>query len=424
MNIKEIYELYKCSYKVSTDTRKILDNSIFFALKGEKFNGNLFAQKAIENGASYAIIDEAIYPPDDRIIVVDDALKSMQALARYHRKMLKIPIIALTGSNGKTTTKELINTILSKSLETKATKGNLNNHIGVPLTLLSMTPQTEIGIVEMGANHPNEIDFLCTIAFPDYGMITNFGMAHLEGFGSLEGIIKTKLELFHHLRVHQKMVFVNGQDSIQLKNSEGIHRLIYGNKESSKIEFINADPFVEVSFNGLTIKSQLIGDYNYSNISAAIAIGDYFKVDHEDIREAIENYLPIANRSQIIQKGSNKVIMDAYNANPSSMKAALESLTSLKDTHKIIILGDMFELGQKAVEEHQHIAALISILPIEKAYLIGTNFSNTTHTDQKIKKYRTFDEFKKDLLPFSVKDSTILIKASRGMALERILDFL
>ena len=425
MNISEIYQLYKKTYLVSTDTRKVTQNCLFFALKGDNFNGNKFAIDALEKGASYAIIDEKKYQTNKKLILVDDVLKTLQSLAAYHRKQLSIPIISLTGSNGKTTTKELINAVLSKKYQTTATIGNLNNHIGVPLTLLSMTPKTEIGIVEMGANHLKEIEFLCDIVQPDYGYITNFGKAHLEGFGSLEGVIQGKTELYQYLKKNKKTVFVNANDVNQLDKSEGIKRIIFGdNNVDVHIELVSANPFVRVQYDKSMIESKLIGAYNFNNIASAITIGSYFGVNNTSIKEAIENYLPTNNRSQIINKGPNKIILDAYNANPSSMQVALESFSGLTDTNKIAILGDMFELGTEAKTEHQKIINLLESLKIDKIYLLGNNFYTTKIKSNSIQSFKTFEDFKNFFSNEKLPNSTLLIKGSRGMALERVLDLL
>ncbi len=429
MNISELYQYYKQSYLVSTDTRKITKGCLFFALKGDNFNGNKFAENALEKGAAFAIVDEKAYKTHQNIILVKDVLLTLQSLATYHRNELAIPIVGLTGSNGKTTTKELINVVLSKKYKVTATAGNLNNHIGVPLTLLSMTPKTEIGIVEMGANHLKEIDFLCQITQPDYGYITNFGKAHLEGFGSLEGVIQGKTELYRYLKSHNKTVFVNNTDTIQVQKSELIDKITFGKENATiKVNFIEANPFVKVQFNDKAVISQLIGAYNYNNIAAAIAIGCHFNVSKEDIALAIENYIPTNNRSQIIEQGTNKIILDAYNANPSSMQVALENLSGLTDTYKIAILGDMFELGDESESEHQQIADLLSPLKIDKAYLIGENFYkiklNPSEENNSITLFKTFDDFKIHFSNLKIKNATLLIKASRGMALERILDLI
>ncbi|WP_428741997.1 UDP-N-acetylmuramoyl-tripeptide--D-alanyl-D-alanine ligase [Tenacibaculum sp.] len=415
MNIEDLYKLYITHGLVDTDTRNIRKNTMFFALKGETFNGNKFAEEAIANGASYAVVDEAIYKTSEQIILVDDVLQTLQKLANYHRNQLKLPIIALTGSNGKTTTKELINAVLSKKYKTTATVGNLNNHIGVPLTLLSMNKDTEIGIVEMGANHHKEIAFLSEIANPDYGYITNFGSAHLEGFGSLEGVVRAKSELYDFLKNHKKKVFVNPNDAIQVEKTRDIETIMF----AKDIQFVDADPFVKLSYRGKDINSNLIGVYNFANLSVAITIGEYFNVTLEQIKEAIENYISSNNRSQVINTERNKIILDAYNANPTSMKAALESFKELKATNKTVILGDMFELGEYSSDEHQTITNLIQDLNIDTVFLIGKNFHKTV---TKNTKFETFDELKEHLITNPIENSTILIKGSRGMALERVVE--
>ncbi|RXP63316.1 UDP-N-acetylmuramoyl-tripeptide--D-alanyl-D-alanine ligase [Lutibacter sp. HS1-25] len=418
MNIENIYTLFLEHKLIDTDTRKIRHGSLFFALKGDNFNGNEFANEAIGKGASFAIIDEKAYQTSDKTILVENVLSTLQELANYHRKQLNTTIISLTGSNGKTTTKELINAVLSKKYKTTATVGNLNNHIGVPLTLLSMTPETEIGIVEMGANHLKEIEFLCKIAEPNFGYITNFGKAHLEGFGSVEGVVKAKSELYDFLRNTNRKAFINTDDVKQVTQSKGIETIEFN---SDTVSFIEANPFVVVQFKNTTINSQLIGKYNYNNIAVAIAIGNYFNVSTDDIKIAIENYIPSNNRSQILLKGTNKIILDAYNANPSSMQAALENFNQLADKHKVIFLGDMFELGNESALEHQKIAELATSLDFEEVHLIGKAFSTTSVKNAFV--YESFEAFKTSKISF-LNNTTILIKGSRGMALERILDLL
>lgn len=427
MIISELHKLFlECNF-ASTDTRKISKGDMFFALKGDNFNGNTYAQEAIEQGAKYTIIDDAKYHISSETILVNDVLETLQTLATYHRAYLKVPIIALTGSNGKTTTKELINAVLSKKYKTTATIGNLNNHIGVPLTLLSMNQQTEIGIVEMGANHQKEIEFLCNIAKPDYGLITNFGKAHLEGFGGVEGVIKGKSEMYTHLMQNKKIVFVNYNDAIQIEKTKEAKTFTFGTKNQPvnvKISYKDARPFVTCEYEQLEIRSQLIGDYNFNNMAIAITIGNYFKVNKEEIKRAIENYVPANNRSQIIQKGTIKIILDAYNANPTSMKAALDNFEKQKDISKICILGDMFELGKDAEKEHQYIADLSSTMPFNHIVLIGENFYKTKLVSPKVSVFKSFLEFKDSFNFSQLTNTTLLIKGSRGMALERVLEYL
>jgi len=426
MEINQLHALFLECSSVSTDSRKITKNAMFFALKGDNFNGNVYAKQALQDGAKYAIIDNETYVTSAQTILVKDVLKTLQQLASFHRLYLKTPIIALTGSNGKTTTKELINATLSKKFNTTATTGNLNNHIGVPLTLLSMDKHTEIGIVEMGANHQKEIEFLCGIAKPDYGLITNFGKAHLEGFGGVEGVIKGKSEMYDFLITNNKSIFVNANDPIQVEKTKQAHIFTFGNDSNAdvKIEFIEAQPNVKVRFNNLIINSHLIGEYNFTNIAVAIAIANYFKVDDKGIKEAIESYMPSNNRSQVIQTASHKIIMDAYNANPTSMRAALLNFEKLNDKIKVAILGDMFELGHEAEKEHQNIVDLASTQLLDKIILIGANFYKTKIVSPKVQVFESFDDFKNNFNHSQLEFATLLIKGSRGMALERVLDIL
>jgi UDP-N-acetylmuramoyl-tripeptide--D-alanyl-D-alanine ligase len=340
---------------------------------------------------------------------------------------LGLPIVALTGSNGKTTTKELINAVLSKKFKTKATIGNLNNHIGVPLTLLSFTKETEIGIVEMGANHQKEIEFLCEIAQPDFGYITNFGKAHLEGFGGVEGVIKGKSEMYQYLRAKDKTAFVNLEDPIQIEKSNGIKTFTFGVKRDNAdlaINAIQANPFVEIDFKDFSVKSHLIGLYNANNINAAAAIGRYFEVKDHDIKEALENYIPANNRSQLMNKGSNEIILDAYNANPSSMAVAIANFVQLDKENKIMILGDMFELGEESAEEHKIIVDSVLNENNVQTYFIGKAFYQNKISNDRILFFETFDLFKDFLQTIKFENTTILIKGSRGMALERTLEFI
>lgn len=424
MKIKEIHQHFLNSSGISTDTRNIKSNSLFFALKGDHFNGNEFAHSAIDKGAYKVIIDEEKFM-NDHSILVPNVLKTLQELASFHRTYLNIPIIALTGSNGKTTTKELVNVVLSKKFKTVATSGNFNNHIGVPLTLLNMDKSTELGIVEMGANHPGEIELLCTITKPDYGYITNFGKAHIEGFGSLEGVIKSKSELYQYLRATNKTVFVNDNDKNQKKKSEHIKKFTFGNEsQNCAPQLIDSSNELLLLFEGLTIQSHLIGHYNFNNIAAAITMGSYFGVDRMNIKKAIESYVPNNNRSQIIKKETNTIILDAYNANPTSMMAALKNfIQSSSSPNKIVFLGDMFELGVTSEEEHQYISDYIEKYLDGQCYLIGNAFYKTTSNVKNIKKYPSFENLKPVLESTSFSNTHVLIKASRGMALERILNF-
>ena len=392
MKTATLYNLYQQHFLVDTDTRNIRKNTIFFALKGDNFNGNTFAEQALKLGASYAVVDEKEFQTNDRILLVADVLKALQELANFHRKQLQIPIIGLTGSNGKTTTKELIHVVLSKKFNTIATKGNLNNHIGVPLTLLSMTDKTELGIVEMGANHQKEIEFLCTICEPDFGYITNFGKAHLEGFGGLEGVIKGKSELYTFLKTNQKTAFVNADDAIQVKKTKEIKSVSF---TTEAIKFLEVNPFVKLSYRNTTIQSNLIGKYNFTNIAAAITMGTYFKISETAMKEAIESYVPTNNRSQILTTKHNTVILDAYNANPSSMQVALENFDTLKAPSKVVILGDMFELGKESAHEHQAIVDLATAFNFDETYFVGENFNIAKTNKPQFKTYQAFEEFLK-----------------------------
>jgi len=426
LKIEELHQIFLQCRSVCTDTRKIQNNDLFFALKGDNFNGNTYANNALKLGAKYAIIDDPEFDVSEKTILVNNALAALQKLASFHRNYLKVPIIAITGSNGKTTTKELINIILSQNHKTTATIGNLNNHIGVPLTLLSMNKATEIGIVEMGANHQKEIEFLCSIAQPDYGYITNFGKAHLEGFGGVKGVIKGKSELYDYLIKHNKIIFINANDSIQVDKTKKANLVTFGNSvlgTDISINFVEAQPFVSCVFRNLIIQSQLIGEYNFNNISAGITIGNYFKVQPNDIKTAIENYEPTNNRSQIIHKNTNKIILDAYNANPSSMRAALVSFEK-QPGYKIAVLGDMFELGKEAKTEHQNIANLAIDLNINQIIFVGENFYESKLNSEKSIQYDTFEDFKDEFDIAQIEQTTFLIKGSRGMALERVLEFI
>ena len=418
MSIAELYQLYIQNYLVDTDTRSIRQDTLFFALKGANFNGNTFADKALEAGASYAVIDEAEYKTSDRTILVDDVLQTLQELANYHRNQLDIPFIGLTGSNGKTTTKELIHAVLETQFKTSATSGNFNNHIGVPLTILAIQPDTEMAVVEMGANHQKEIAFLSSICEPDFGYITNFGKAHLEGFGGVEGVIKGKSELYDFLRANGKTAFINPEDTIQVVKTTDIDSIPF----YENMSFVTDQPFVQLKVDDVLIQSHLVGEYNYNNIAVAVTIGKHFGISLANIKSAIENYVPKNNRSEILKKGSNTIILDAYNANPSSMEVALKSFAKAEGAQKIVILGDMFELGEDSVKEHQAIADLTIALGFNQSYFIGEHFAQIKTSGQQFSTFEDFAEFMKANTTLS--DASILIKGSRGMKLERTLELL
>ncbi|MBC5839072.1 UDP-N-acetylmuramoyl-tripeptide--D-alanyl-D-alanine ligase [Flavobacterium muglaense] len=427
MDIKYIHSLFlKCS-SVSIDTRKIEADSLFVAIKGERFDANTFANEALSKGASYVIIDDQSYFIDERTIVVNDSLEALQELAKYHRNYLKLPIIALTGSNGKTTTKELIHVVLAKKYNTKATVGNYNNHIGVPLTLLSFNSETEIGIVEMGANHKKEIAFLCELATPDFGYITNFGKAHLEGFGGVQGVIEGKSEMYQYLSKNDKLAFVNHDDPIQVEKTKDLKTYSFGINNltaSVNITGVKANPLVETIYGDVAIKSHLIGLYNANNLNAALTIGRYFEVDTALIKEALEGYVPENNRSQLLTKGSNEIILDAYNANPSSMAVAISNFLQLEKDNKIMILGDMFELGEESVQEHKALVESVALEKDVQCYFVGAAFYQVGIVKDHFSFFNTFEDFSNHLKATLIKNSTLLIKGSRGMALERSLEFL
>ena len=427
MDITNIHNLFLKCNSVSIDTRKIVPTSLFVAIKGDNFDANTFAKEALEKGASYVIIDNKDYYIDQRTILVENSLTTLQELAKFHRNYLKLPIIALTGSNGKTTTKELINAVLSKKYVTKATVGNLNNHIGVPLTLLSFGTQTEIGIVEMGANHKKEIEFLCELAQPDYGYVTNFGKAHLEGFGGVEGVIEAKSEMYKYLLENKKMAFVNLEDLIQVTKTKNLKSYSFGINNATAdvvILSVKANPFVEIHYSDKVISTHLIGLYNSNNINAALAMGTYFGVEDAAIKEALENYIPENNRSQLISKGTNQIILDAYNANPSSMAVAIENFVQLDNANKILILGDMFELGKDSLKEHKAIVDSLLNEDTISCHFIGKYFYFNKTQKNNYHFYENFDAFSDYLKGETIENSSILIKGSRGMALERTLQLL
>ena len=428
MKLETVYSYFLESTGICTDTRKIEKGCLFVALRGDNFNGNKFTQQALDKGAFKVIIDDiSQHKNTGETILCKNSLTLLQKLATYHRQKLNVPMIALTGSNGKTTTKEIINAVLSKKFKTTATLGNLNNHIGVPLTLLSMTKETEIGIVEMGANHKKEIEALCEIAQPNFGYITNFGKAHIEGFGSIEGVIEGKSELYKYISKEKGTLFFNADDPLQNKLL-GNYPSKVGFSQTKKnfytLKQIDANPYVALQAAQTNITSNLIGAYNFTNISAGVLIGDFFDIPLNDIKQAIEEYLPTNNRSQLITKGSTQIILDAYNANPTSMMAALQHFNTIKTASKMVFLGDMFELGETAQEEHQDIVDYLSNTNIDEVHLIGSYFSKTKLQVKNCHQYKTFEALKSAFKNTIPKDTTVLIKASRGMALERILPLL
>ncbi|PZD77155.1 UDP-N-acetylmuramoyl-tripeptide--D-alanyl-D-alanine ligase [Mesonia sp. K7] len=425
MNISQLHQLFLETSGISTDTRKIEQDALFVALKGDHFNGNKFAQEALGKGAKYVLIDEKEFEISDKTILVEDCLRALQTLANFHRKHLHIPIIALTGSNGKTTTKELIAQVLRTKYKVVATKGNLNNHIGVPLTLLSMDETTEIGVVEMGANHLKEIELLASIAEPNYGYITNFGKAHLEGFGGIEGVIKGKSELYQHLITRNQTIFVNTDDALQVRQSvKAENKITFGSQENTdyKIQILTHQSNASIQYKETVISSNLIGDYNAKNMGVSTAVGLHFGIPIEYTKQAIENYIPENNRSQMIEKNTNQIILDAYNANPTSMELALNNFLRENQNIKVVILGDMFEVGETSLEEHQHIVDMIEKSELKAAFVCGESFYKTS--TQKVIKKKNYNDLRDEIEKQLFQNNTILIKGSRGMRLERILEVL
>ena len=419
----ELYNYFKESSSVSTDTRLINKGSIFFALKGENFDGNKFAEEAIKNGASYAVIDDQSLN-NPKFIKVKNVLKSLQDLSKFHRsKLLKTKIIALTGSNGKTTTKELISEVLKKKYKIISTIGNLNNHIGVPLTLLRIKQNTEIAIVEMGANHLNEIKLLTDIINPDFGLITNFGKAHLEGFGSTEGVIKGKSELYDFLIKNDKKAFINNDDYIQ--NQFIGNKISFSKEDKSNYIFkeVKDTNYAGLNYNDFIVDSKLTGNYNYHNIAFATSVGLYFNISIEKIKEAISNYIPSNNRSQIIKKNNKLIILDAYNANPTSMISAINSLI-VKQGKKSVILGDMFELGNQSEKEHHDLIDFCVKNNFENIFLIGNEFFKQKDKFEIPFFYKTKDELNKHIKKFPITSKYILIKGSRVMRMENLINFI
>ncbi len=427
--IPKLYNLFINHPDISTDSRNIKPDSLFFAIKGENFDGNRFAEEAINKGAAYSVVDDSSLAGRDKMILVSDALVALQQLAQHHRNTLKIPVIGITGSNGKTTTKELIRSVLSQKYNTFATSGNLNNHIGVPLSILSVGGNVEIAVIEMGANHRGEIDTLCKICTPGYGLITNIGKAHLEGFGGMKGVIEAKTELFNFIKKTDGKLFVNIDDKLLNDKSETISRITYGKETESDLQGCIAERFpfltVNINFGGnnVCVQSNLIGSYNFTNMMAAACIGNYFGVDSDKIAKGLSSYHPTNNRSQWYQSGSNKIIIDAYNANPTSMELAIENFWDAPYKNKIVILGDMLELGNESREEHQKIIDLINDKKFHSVILVGSYFNNLTHNPE-IRTFNNVAEALSGIGEMNLTGNTILLKGSRGIRLEKLLEVL
>lgn len=425
MNIEELYRAYRLNPSVQTDTRKLKPGDIFFALKGDNFNGNTFAWQAINAGAVLAVIDEAAYEIPGKTFLVPDVLTALQQLAKHHRQQFDIPFFAITGSNGKTTTKELIHAVLSSTFKTYTTEGNLNNHIGVPLTILKIKGDAEIAVIEMGANHQKEIASYCEYAMPTHGLITNCGKAHLEGFGGTEGVRKGKGELFDYLRMNKGTVFVMWDYDYLHDMSKGITTVIKYGTGNADIEgiAIKSEPFLEVSITKgaatSTIKTQLVGDYNLPNVLAAVAVGKHFNVADKKIKESIEVYSPSNSRSQLIKKGTNKIILDAYNANPSSMKLAIENFARIQADKKILLLGAMAELGEESLTEHEDIIKLLQQHQWTNVVLVGGDFLKRDHP---FLSFPNASEAKSWLKKQNIENTHLLIKGSRSMKMETVLE--
>ncbi len=426
MNIDELYKIYLQYPSIETDTRKIKRNDIFFALKGPNFNGNHYATEALHSGAAYCVCDEKLHDENDKIIYVENVLDTLQALAKYHRQQFTIPFLAITGSNGKTTTKELVSAVLSSSFKCYTTKGNLNNHIGVPLTILSIKADAEIAVIEMGANHQKEIASYCDYTMPTHGLINNCGKAHLEGFGGEEGVKKGKGELYDFIAANNGIVFINTDYDYLVQMCEQRHitnKITYGTTNATYTGIVKSDKhFLEISITSGakidSIKTQLAGNYNLPNILSAVAIGKTFGVTDDVIKLAIENYVPSNSRSQIIEKDSNIILLDAYNANPSSMKAAIENFANMEGESKIVILGGMMELGEESIAEHTEIINLLQKYNWEKIILIGNDF---VKVPENMLHFKTIDEAVQWYKTSAITNSTILIKGSRSMAMEKLL---
>lgn len=425
MEIQDLYAVFVQHPQIQTDSRKIQPGDAYFALKGPNFNGNQFAQQALQQGAAFAVIDEPVNFVDERLIATQDVLSTLQALAKYHRQQFTIPFIAITGSNGKTTTKELIHQVLSTSFITYTTKGNLNNHIGIPLTILSVKKDAQMAVIEMGANHQKEIESYCAYTLPTHGLITNCGKAHLEGFGGLAGVKKGKGELFQYLKAHNGTAFIMADYPYLHQMSEGIaHLETYGTQAAALTGIVKPGiEFLEVQFTGGTnitsICTQLVGDYNLPNVLVAVKMGQYFGVAEDKIKMALEQYAPSNSRSQLMEKNGHKIILDAYNANPTSMKAAIENFAAMEGNNKILLLGGMMELGVESIAEHEALVQLIGQYQWAAVVLVGGDFKTIAHP------YIYFDtaiEAKAWLAQWANQQAMLLVKGSRSMQMEKVLD--
>lgn len=424
--IEKIYELYKKAYTVTTDSRTITPGCVFVALKGEHFDGNDFALKVAEEGiAACVIADRQDLPKRDGLFVVEDSLKALQELAKLHREKLGLPVIGITGTNGKTTTKELVSAVLAKKYNIVFTQGNFNNQLGVPLTLLRIKPGTELAVVEMGASHPGDIDELTNLGEPNYGIITNIGRAHLRDFGGYEGVIKTKNEMYQYIAANKGLLFVNKDNELLMGLANNINKVTYGTCTDADTQgkMLSANPYLSVEWNGHKIDTQLVGDYNFENVMAAICIGTYFKVAANDIVEALSNYCPTNNRSQVVETCKNRVIMDAYNANPTSMSHAIKNFRNICKNDNMLILGDMRELGEESEQEHKNILELLKELRFENVYLVGEEFSRVSENSG----FSTFNDVEaliQHLASHPVSGKDILVKGSNSVHLNKTIDSL
>lgn len=426
MDTKKLYSLFTSSSGVSIDTRNLISDQIFFSLKGENFNGNHFALEALDKGACYSIIDDkSILDKNPNLICVEDSLKALQKLSSYHRSQYDTKIIGVTGSNGKTTTKNLIYSILSQKYNVIKTEGNLNNHIGVPISLFDIDEGIDIAIIEMGANHIGEIKSLCEIAMPDIGLITNYGKAHLEGFGGFEGVIRGKTEMFDYLTQNYGHIILNNDDKLQIENCKGDLAVTFGENQDSEYTFkyIKRDNQLILKSEDYEFRSSIYGDYNFSNIASSISIGKFLDLTNDEIQKGLDIFKNDSNRSEIIQLGSNKIYLDAYNANPTSIKAAISNFDKEVISNKVLVLGDMFELGEHSEKEHQDVVDLIDNKNYKKVYLVGNIFFNCESKEAHIKKFKSLDEMSKAIKLNDLNSMNILIKGSRGIGLEKLLNY-